>query len=551
MDCAAYPGSLLERQSVITMTTIPNEKITAFTGGKILTMDPDCGHAETVIIQNGLIKDIGDAGIIDQYPNAEVVDLSGRTLLPGFIDSHNHLSSFGCFFPEWANLIGITDEKAVFAALAEHEKLNPKTGWLVGFGWFDAQYGGREFSREDLDAIYSDRPVVLIQATFHKSVVNSKALALLGIESSTPDPRCGIIRRDQNGVPTGILIEEAQVPVFRTIMAADTRRHADLIEARAKELLPFGITAVHDPGVTPAAEAAYRLLHAEGRLPVSVLMMPHGSAVLDNDLGPRLAGSVTGAGDEKLRTGPAKLFADGATSETVGFAMKMHGQVITSGKYRDDFAEALCTASRHGFQTCVHSFGNATTDAVLDAYEKAAKETPAGFVLRPRLEHVTLLSNSQIERLSKMNACVSVQPQFLVRGEGMKRAPLDEGTWFAYGDLSRSGVVVAASSDDPGGFMDARDPIKCSVMGSTMSAGDGRTIFPDQVMPFVEWLRIYTAGSAFAGGQENERGMLKIGMVADLVLLKGELDPEHPPIVDETWKDGRLVYQRERPEKTV
>nr|WP_319378116.1 amidohydrolase family protein [uncultured Methanocorpusculum sp.] len=97
MDCAAYPGSLLERQSVITMTTIPNEKITAFTGGKIITMDPDRGHAETVIIQNGRIKDIGDAELVRQYPDAAVVDLSGRTLLPGFIDSHNHLSSFGCF----------------------------------------------------------------------------------------------------------------------------------------------------------------------------------------------------------------------------------------------------------------------------------------------------------------------------------------------------------------------------------------------------------------------------------------------------------------------
>ncbi|WP_304910296.1 amidohydrolase [Methanocorpusculum sp.] len=533
------------------MTTIPNEKITAFTGGRILTMDPDRDHAETLVIKNGRILDLGSAEIIQQYPGAEIIDLHGRTLLPGFIDSHNHLSSFGCFFPEWANLIGITDEKALFAGLAEHEKLHPGTGWLVGFGWFDAQCGGREFTRADLDAFCPDRPVVLVQATFHKSVVNSRALEILGIDSSTPDPRCGIIQRNPEGVPTGVLIEEAQVPVFREIMNADTRRHADLIEARGRELLPFGITAVHDPGVTPAAEAAYRLLYDEGRLPVSVLMMPHGAAVLDNDLGPRLAGPVTGTGDEQLRTGPVKLFADGATSETVGFAMKMHGQIIKTGKYRDDFAEALCAAARHGFQTCVHSFGNATTDAVLDAYEQAAKETPAGFVLRPRFEHVALLSDSQIGRLAKMNACVSIQPQFLVRGEGMKRAPLDEGKWFAFGDLSRAGVVVAASSDDPGGFMEARDPIKCSVMGSTMSAGDGRTIFPDQVLPFEEWLRMYTAGGAWAGGQENERGMLKGGLVADLVILAGELDPQNPPVVDETWKDGRIVYRRENTGKTV
>ncbi|MCK9579757.1 MAG: amidohydrolase [Methanoregula sp.] len=515
----------------------------AFTNGKILTMDPKNPAAKTLVIKGGRIVGVGNDSLMRDYPGIAVQDLAGRTIIPAFIDSHNHLSSFACFFPAWANLIALTTRETIFTALDEHAKKNPGNGWLVGFGWFDAQCGGIDLTRTDLDTIYPDRPVILIQATFHKSVVNTRALDHLGIGSSSPDPRCGIIRRNPEGVPDGILIEQAQAPVFKEIMAADTRRHADLIEARARELLPLGITAIHDPGVTPAAEAAYRLLSAEERLPVSILMMPHGTTVLDNDIGARLSGPVTGTGDVQLRTGPVKLFADGATAETVAFAMKMHGQIIKSGNYRDDFTDALCTATRLGFQACIHSFGNATTDAALDAYEQAAKGAPAGFILRPRLEHVTLLSDSQIERLADMKGCVSIQPQFLVRGEGMKRAPLDEGKWFAYGDLSRAGVVVSASSDDPGGFMDARDPIKCSVMGSTMSTGDGRTIFPEQVLPFEEWLRIYTAGGAWAGGQENERGMLKEGLVADLVILEGELDPAHPPRVAETWRDGELVYR--------
>ena len=519
------------------------ETTTAFTNGTILTMDRKNPTAKTLIIRGGRIAGVGDDALLQDSSEIPVQDLAGRILIPAFIDSHNHLSSFACFFPAWANLIALTTRDAVFAAMDEHARNNPGTGWLVGFGWFDAQCGGIDLTRADLDCHYPDRPVVLIQATFHKSVANSRALDLMGIKQSTPDPRCGIIKRDEQGVPTGILIEQAQGPVFGTIMAADPGRHADLIEARARELLPFGITAVHDPGVTPAAEAAYRLLHEEGRLPVSVLMMPHGATVLDNNLGARLAGPVTGTGDEQLRTGPVKLFADGATAETVAFAMKMRGQVIRSGNYRDDFTDALCTATRHGFQTCIHSFGNATTDAVLDAYEQAAHEAPAGFVLRPRLEHVTLLSDPQIERLAALKGCVSIQPQFLVRGEGMKRAPLDEGKWFAYGDLSRTGVVVSASSDDPGGFMDARDPIRCSVMGATMSKGDGRTIFPEQVLPFEEWLWMYTAGGAWAGGQENERGMLREGLVADFVILEGGLDPAHPPRVDETWRNGERVYR--------
>jgi len=527
----------------MTMKSHTTKSAIAFTNGTILTMDPANPTAQTVVIRDGRIAEVGDETLLRDYPGINVQDLAGRILIPAFIDSHNHLSSFACFFPEWADLIALTTREAIFGTMDGHAKTHPGPGWLVGFGWFDAQCGGIDLTRADLDACYPDRPVVLIQTTFHKSVVNSRALDMLGIGPSTPEPRCGIIQRDPQGVPTGILIEQAQAPVFREVMYVGTKRLADLIEARARELLPLGITSVHDPGVTPVAEAAYQLLYKEGRLPVSVLMMPHGASVLDNEIGARLTGPVTGTGDEQLRTGPVKLFADGATAETVAFAMKMRGQLIKSGKYRDDFSEVLGAATRLGFQTCVHSFGNATTDAVLDAYEQVAKGAPAGFVLRPRLEHVTLLSDSQIKRLAGMNGCVSIQPQFLVRGEGMKRAPLDEGRWFAYGDLARAGVVVAASSDDPGGFMDARDPIKCSVMGATMSNGNGVTIFPDQVMPFEEWLRIYTANGAWAGGQEGERGMLKTGLVADLVVLEGELDPANPPCVAETWQSGKQVYR--------
>lgn len=527
------------------MTTKNNiaESAIAFTNGKILTMDPVQPAAKAVIIRGNRIVAVGDETLLRDYPGIEVKNLAGRTLIPAFIDSHNHLSSFSCFLPEWANLIGIRTREGIFTSMAEHTKTHPGTGWLVGFGWFDAQCGGVDLTRADLDQIASDRPVVLIQATFHKSVINSCALDLLDISPSTPDPRCGIIRRDPQGIPTGILIEQAQAPVFQEVMKAGMSRHADLIEARARELLPFGITAIHDPGVTPDAEAAYRLLYREGRLPVSVLMMPHGGTVLDNEVGTRLDGPVTGTGDEQLRTGPVKLFADGATAETVAFAMKMQGRMIKSGNYRDDFTGILIAATRLGFQTCVHSFGNATTDAVLDAYDAAAGNVPEGFLLRPRLEHVTLLSDSQIKRLAGMNGCVSIQPQFLVRGEGMKRAPLDEGTWFAYRDLALAGVHVSASSDDPGGFMDARDPIRCSVMGATMSSGDGKTIFPAQIMPFEEWLRMYTAEGAYTGSQENERGMIREGLVADLVILDGDLDPVHPPRVTETWRNGSLVYR--------
>jgi len=526
-------------------STKKNEPVIAFTGGRILTMDPEQNHAEAVVIRGGRILDVGEAGIVEHYPDAGIIDLDGRTLLPGFIDSHNHLSSFACFFPGWANLFGLMTKDEILKAMRSHARKNSGNDWLVGFGWLDARSGGVDLTREDLDEIGSGRPVLVIQATFHMSVANSRALDIAGIGRSKPDPGCGIILRDADGTPTGVLIEHAQAPVFGLAMKAGTREHADLIRARAEDLLPLGVTAVHDPGVTPAAATAYRLLHDEGRLPVSVLMMPHGATLLDNHPGAWLDGPETGSGDEHLCIGPVKVFADGATAETVAYNMTIQGRTITSGSYRDDFGDVLLDATRRGFRVCVHSFGNATTDAVLDAFEEAAGDAPAGFDLRPRLEHVTLISESQIRRLAAMGGCVSIQPQFLVRAGNFSRAKVENAKWLAYADLFRAGVHVAASSDDPGGFMDARDPIKGAVMGSTMSSGDGNTVFPDQVLPFETWLRIYTAGSAYAGGQENERGMLKKGLVADLVILEGALDPRNPPVVDETWKDGRIVYRRQ------
>jgi predicted amidohydrolase YtcJ len=516
----------------------------AFTGGQILTMDSERSHAEAVVIQGSCIVDVGDRSILKSYLDAEVVDLHGRILLPAFIDAHNHLS-INCFLPGWVNLKGLTRKDAILDVVKQHSQNQHGKEWIVGLGWFDAALSGVDLTRKDLDEISLDRPVLLIHFTGHKSVVNTRALELAGINRSTPYPRCETNVRDCDGMPTGVLVDSAQAPVFKLAMERSTGEYAALIEARAKDLLSFGITAVHDPGVTPAAQAAYRQLHADGRLPVSVLMMPHGDMpmmLFDNKVCQCFEGPVTGTGDEWLRVGPIKLFADGATRETIAFSFRIGGKTITSGAYRDDFEDALLEATRRGFRVCVHSCGNATTDVVLDAFERAAHHAPAGFEMRPRLEHLFLLNATQIKRLAAMGGCACVQPQYLAAGHGFKQIPEEVSKWFPFRDLVRGGVTVAAGSDDPCGLIDGRDPITSSVMGATMSDGKGNALFPEQVMPFEQWLWMYTAGAAYAGGQENERGMLKKGMVADLVILEGDLDQEKPPFVAETWAGGEKVY---------
>jgi predicted amidohydrolase YtcJ len=144
-----------------------------------------------------------------------------------------------------------------------------------------------------------------------------------------------------------------------------------------------------------------------------------------------------------------------------------------------------------------------------------------------------------------MNGCVSVQPQFLSLAGSLNKVPIIRGVkWFAYSDLMKRGVILGGSSDYPGGFMDSRNVITCISMATTMNDGKGNGISQDQVMPFEQWLWIYTTGSVYIGNQEHERRMLHEGFVADFVILDGDLDPISPPVVGETWIGGARAYTR-------
>ncbi|ACL15579.1 amidohydrolase [Methanosphaerula palustris] len=527
-------------------STQQDERCVAFTGGRILTMgSPE--EVDSVIFQSGKIIKTGPSKILDEFIPEDIINLHGRTLVPGFIDAHLHLS-FGCFLPEWADLNGCASKEEILARMKKYAETYPQKEWIVGFPWLNSLYDGTGLSRADLDAIFPDRSVVLIHTTFHSMLVNSQALKHAEITRESPDPRSGFIERDKNGELSGTLIESACIPLYIQILAFDSTTYADLIERSGRELHQFGITAIHDPGVTPDAESAYSQLNAEKRLPVSVLMMPHGMTLLDNQVGERLQGPISGEGDEWLRTGPVKVFGDGVLMESTAISVTINGEKIASGTYRNDFQDVLIDAVSHGFQVCVHCLGNLTVDASLDCFESARKHAPPGFVIRPRLEHLNILSQDQIDRLASLNGCACVQPQFLMRAGHLNKTRFEGTKWFAYADMRDAGVVLAAGSDYPGGFMDARDVIACCRMGATMNDGQGNTISPEQALPFEQWLWMYTAGSAYVGGQECERGMIQEGLVADFVILEGDLNPDNPPVVAETWIAGRRVYLRTRNE---
>lgn len=514
--------------------------VVAFTNGRIHTMDPADPSAEIVVVDAGRIAAVGSLELLARYPHAEVRKLDGAPLVPGFIDAHNHLS-VAALHPRWADLTGVTELDALRSALEAHAAAEPDAAWLRACNWNDL-HEGFELSRRELDELGLDRPVVVASFSLHRAVVCSRGLSELGIGRATPDPIGGTIVRAPDGEPTGDLQERAWSDAHAASMAAyaEPDRWAEHISARARALWQDGITAVHDAACSPAAEAVYRVLASRGALPVSVLVMPHGDALLRND-GARLDGPITGEGDEWVRVGAVKLFADGGIAP----AIDVHfGEIhVEFGARFGDAPEAARAAADAGFAVGIHAMGNAgVADAIaaLGAVRRAHDDDR-----RLRIEHVGMASPAQIREAAALGLIGVVQPGF-VGHVGRSAAGLDpdDAVWLPFAMARDAGIPLAGSSDDPCAPV---APLITSALGVTRRAYDGSIFGADQALPYDEWLHAYTVGAAYAGGQETERGSITVGKRADLVVLRGELDAGQPPEVAETWVGGERVFASDAP----
>lgn len=517
------------------MTTAQHAPL-AFTGGRILTMDSGRLEPEALVVADGRVAAVGDVGILDRWPGCETVDLSGRLLAPGFIDAHNHLS-LAALQPRWADLSAATGVDGIDQPLRDQAAREPDAEWIRGVGWEEAGDWPKTLNRYDLDALGFDRPVIVSHFSLHMAVVCSRGLDMLGIGRHTPDPGGGLIERDAAGEPTGLLIERAWSQAHAASAAAylDPDRWEEHLLARMRVLLSEGVTCIHDAATPPAAEALYRRVAAAGRLPFSVLTMPHPAALLSGPDGHRLDGPPTGDGDEWLRVGPVKLFADGGSHPAID--AHRDGERFTAGIAFPDLAADMVRIAARGFRVAVHAMGNVGLESTLDAFEGVARRDDSD--QRFRVEHATLASPVQLTRLAELGGVAVVQPGFLPQlGSRVSSLGFDDATWMPFADLVRAGVPIAASSDHPCGDW---QPLAVSCHGATRWTG--RELFgADQALAYEDWLRAWTAGSAYAGGQEHERGRLIPGLRADLVILDGALDHDHPPTVSETWVAGRRCY---------
>jgi predicted amidohydrolase YtcJ len=244
-----------------------------------------------------------------------------------------------------------------------------------------------------------------------------------------------------------------------------------------------------------------------------------------------------------------KFFADGGMNCRID--LHVQGQRATQGYLFPNLSKGIARAVEHGFQVAVHAMGNVGVESTLEAFENVARRAK-GQTQRFRLEHCTLATPGQIRRLGSLGAVGVIQPGFLelflhARDLGFL-IEFDEAEWAPFRTLLDAGVTLAASSDDPCGPL---APLSTSCYGTTRRSHAGVPLGPKQGIPYEEWLRAYTIGSACAGGQENERGSLSAGKRADLVIVEGKLDAQGEAVVVETWVGGEQVYRRDAAQSDV
>lgn len=498
----------------------------------VRTMDARTPTAQAIAIEAGLVVEVGPADIAARYTDSEVVDAGGRLVLPGFVDAHHHLS-IEALHPIWVDLSGATDAETIVDRL-RRAAASPGTGWIRGCQWNSV--APVRLTRDDLDAVGTDRPILVACTSFHRGLVSSAGIDALGLSARTEDPPGGRLGRDASGEPNGFLREAAWGMAHAATIRSfgDPDRWGELIVERCHELLRHGITAVHDTTVSASAAAVYASLAASGHLPISVLGFPHAEEILTGMDDAAWALGPTGEGNDRYRTGPIKLFADGAPDFAIDACV--HGQRIQTGILYPQMRAAMHHAFERGFGVAVHAMGNLALRNTIAAWQEAA----TGSTPPLRIEHATLAGPKEVRDLAHIGATAVVQPAFVdVVAPAAARLELDEATWLPFRDLDDAGVLMAASSDSP---CSVSAPLLESSFGVSRRSNGGVDLVLEQSLPFERWLAMYTAGSADAGGQSDERGRLRAGLRADFIVLDGTLEDPASLRVEETWVSGRRVH---------
>jgi len=526
----------------------------AFINGNIYTVNEKQPYVEMVMVNRNKITYVGNTNLNIIDAQTSVYDLEGKLMLPGFNDSHLHFTSGGSY------LLGINLRPALskeeFVQIIKDYIVNrnvPVSTWITGGRWDHELWPDKSLpTRELIDSVSENTPVFVSRIDGHEGLANSKALELAGITKNTPNPEGGLIERDENGEPTGILKDNAMDLVFNVVPLPSLEENIDATLRALEEARKFGITSVQD--MTQLGELeAYNNVKENGQLTCRIYSI----WPIDKYEGIVRAGVTVGTEEIYIKRGGLKGYADGSLGASTAWFFEPYVQdrsnygipmdVITNGKLE----KWAIDADKNRLQICIHAIGDKANATVLDLYAKI-KSINSPWDRRFRIEHAQHLRKEDINRFEEIGVIASVQPYHCI----------DDGVWaekrigaerikttHVYKSLLNNGAVVAFGTDWPVAPLNPLLGIYAAVTRRTVDGKNPDGWNPAEKISVEDAIKCYTLNAAYASFEEKIKGSIEVGKLADFVVLSDDILTMDPVKIKDvevemTVFDGEIVYER-------
>ena len=533
-------------------------------GGRVYTVDPAQPWAEAVAVRGDRIARVGgEAGVLAlRGPATRVIDLGGRLVLPGFNDGHTHFLD-GALGLEQVDLAGAATLSGIQERVRRYAAAHPDEPWILGFGWLYSTFPDRLPHRRDLDAAEPDRPVLLYSYDGHTAWVNSAALRAAEVDAATPDlpaSKGTIVRDPKTGAPTGALKEGAMGLLERVIPKPSRERKLEALRRGFEHAASLGVTSIQNCSGGREEIDLYAELDRQGLLTLrtrTAFPMPDNPVEVNDAFVARLVAARDAHKDGRVQAGTAKFFADGVIeSNTAAMLEPYANDPATRGTPHYDARQLEAMVRRidaAGLQIYIHAIGDAGVRMALDALETAMRERP-GRQRRHRLEHIETIDAADIPRFGRLGVLASMQPYHAypepnlldvwAANIGPGRVPRA----FAWNALAASGARLVFGSDWPVVTLDPIPGIHNAVLRQDTEGRPEGGWVPEQRVTLEQAIAAYTINGAWASFEEDVKGSVTEGKLADLAVLSQDLFAVPPADIHRTRVvltvfDGRVVYE--------
>ncbi len=551
---------MILRNTLIASTGLWLAACGAETGGdvrvikaNIITMDANNPRAAFMAIDGSDIVAVGGGDVAADYPKAELLDMSGQTILPGFIDSHVHVRELGMDRIK-ANLVGVENVKDIVARLQARFP-NPKPGvWLIGQGWDEGAFATRGYpDRAALDAAFPDNPVALESLHGFGGFYNGTALEIAGVSAETLDPEVGDILRREDSSPTGVMLTLAQDLVDQHIPKPDQAKLQEAILAGLTEMAHAGVTSIHEAGMTTADVMAFRHLADRGELPIRVYGLLDGNdkALMET----WFSYGIMDDPDDWMDIRGIKVFYDGSLGSRTALLAEPYSDAPDAARPTerispDDLQTLANRAAETGYQMAVHAIGDEGNNRTLNIYEQALQDNTKA---RWRIEHAQVVLPDYYDRAAKLGVLSSMQSSHAVGDSAWAEdrvGPDRIKHAYAWQTILESGGALMLNSDLPGEPWTPMETLYFAVTRQKLDGTPANGWYADQALSVEEALKAMTITNAYGAFQDGTIGSLETGKRADFVVLDQDPHKVTPSAlkdikVNMTWVNGQPVSHRD------